>query len=140
MVLALATPALAKHVPVPVVQPLIHNGIRYSAPNTDPRVGYLEAWCISSNTLLWRARVFQVWANPLEEEDTQWVYITELQLDSGKIVVTDEKRRQFLIDCQSGKVESSTRLWLLLVVLLGIAFAVGTLLLILSRKKGRWKG
>lgn len=48
----------AKRIAPTMVDPVIHEGIRYSAPNDDGRRAYIEAWDIQTNKKLWDVTVF----------------------------------------------------------------------------------
>jgi hypothetical protein len=108
--------ALAVRASAPVVAPLIHNGVRYEAPNTYGRTAYLEAWDETSGKQLWKTAVFRNWINPLLEEDVQWVYIESLQIRDGKVLVTDERGRQYSIDAKTGRKPFSVLPWAFLIL------------------------
>ena len=40
------------------VEPVIHEGVRYFAPNDDGRRAYIEAWDAQTNRKLWDLTVF----------------------------------------------------------------------------------
>jgi hypothetical protein len=43
--------------------------------------------------------------DPGLEEDVQWVFITALELDGGKLRVTNGKGEQYTLDLKTKKVE-----------------------------------
>src|SRR5216117_4364315 len=83
--------APAKRAAPAKVEPVIHEGIRYIAPNDDGRRGYIEAWDIKTNTKLWQLTVFTNRVDPKLEEDVQWVFIKSLGQQDGMIIVTSER-------------------------------------------------
>jgi hypothetical protein len=67
--------ALAKRAAPPKVEPVIHDGIGYVAPNDDGRRAYIEAWDVQTKKKLWELTVFTNRIEPGLEEDVQWVFI-----------------------------------------------------------------
>jgi len=57
------------------VEPVIHEGIRYVAPNDDGRRAYVEAWDVETNKKLWELTVFTNRIDPQLEEDVQLIFI-----------------------------------------------------------------
>jgi hypothetical protein len=89
--------------PAPVA-PVLHGGIKYSAPNDDGRTGYVQA-SDSAGKHLFRIIVFQTEINPNLEEDVQWVFIKDLKLAGNSVWVKDEKSRCYSIDLNTNAVE-----------------------------------
>ena len=59
LTVALLSPlALAKRAAPAKVESIIHQGIRYIAPNDDGRRAYIEAWDIRTNKKLWDLTIF----------------------------------------------------------------------------------
>jgi hypothetical protein len=93
--------APAKRAAPPSVEPMIHDGIRYVAPNDDGRRAYIEAWNVQTNKKLWDLTVF---TNPIDrrlEEDVQWVFINKLNVRDGTLVVTSERGNTYQIDLKT---------------------------------------
>jgi hypothetical protein len=65
-----------------MADPVIHEGIHYSAPNDDGCRAYVEAWDIQTNKKLWDVTVFTNRIDPKLEEDVQWVFINALKIVS----------------------------------------------------------
>lgn len=93
--LLLATEGMAKRAGPPSVSPVVHEGVRYVAPNDDGRRGYVQAFDAASGKKLWEATVFRNPIQPRIEEDVQWVFIKSLRIREGRLIVTDEKDRQY---------------------------------------------
>lgn len=102
--------AYAKRIPAPKVVPVVHDGVRYVAPNDNGRRGYIQAWEATTNKLLWSVTVFRKLINPFLEEDVQWVYITTLRLEDGKLIVIDERERAYSVDLKTHAVRRLRRI------------------------------
>ncbi|WP_395750782.1 hypothetical protein [Prosthecobacter sp.] len=100
-------PAHAKRAQVEKVSPVVHEGVRYTAPNTDGKRGIVEAWDVASGQKLWSVTVFKISIDPLLEQDVQWVFVKELKLVGGKLLVVDENGRKYLVDLKSRMVTKS---------------------------------
>ena len=50
--------SFAKRIAPAAVEPVIHQGVRYVAPNDDGRRAYVEAWDVGTNKKLWDLTVF----------------------------------------------------------------------------------
>ena len=95
----------AKRVRAPIVEPVVYNNIRYVAPNDDGRREYVQAFDVATNYKLWEVTVFKNIINPFMEEDLQWFYIKNLQVENEELIVTDEKGRQFSVDLEKQTVK-----------------------------------
>jgi hypothetical protein len=95
----------AKRVRAPIVEPVVYNNIRYVAPNDDGRREYVQAFEVATNHKLWEVTVFRNIISPFMEEDLQWFYIKNLQVENGELIVTDEKGRQFAVDLEKQTVK-----------------------------------
>jgi hypothetical protein len=83
------------------VDPVIHEGIRYFAPNDDGRRAYIEAWDVQTNRKLWDLTVFTNRIDPTLEEDVQWTFIKSLSLRDGTLMVTSERGKTYQIDLKT---------------------------------------
>jgi hypothetical protein len=104
---ALSSLASAKRTAPTEVAPVVHEGIRYVAPNTDGRRAYVEAWDAQTNNKLWDLTVFTNGFNPKLEEDVQWVFIKSLGIRDGKLIVTSERGAKYQINLSTRTVEKS---------------------------------
>jgi len=99
--------ASAKRVAPAKVEPVIHKGVRYVAPNDDGRRAYIEAWDVPTNRKLWDLPVFTNRIDPTLEEDVQWVFINSLSHRNGMLVVTSERGMTYQIDLETRAVTQS---------------------------------
>lgn len=103
-VLAALTPFLffssveAKRAGAPKVEPLVYKGVKFIAPNTPQRMGYVEAWDTVTNTKVWEKKVYSVFINPIMEQDVQWLFIKSLSIEDNKLMVIDEEGQVYKLD------------------------------------------
>ena len=76
--------AIAKRVALAKVEPVVHQGVRYIAPNDDGRRAYIEAWDVRTNKKLWDLTIFTNRIDPKLEEDVQWIFIRTRALETGR--------------------------------------------------------
>jgi hypothetical protein len=86
---------------------VIHDGIRYVAPNDDGRRAYIEAWDVQTNKKLWNLTVFINRIDPKLEEDVQWVFINKLSVRDGTLLVTSERGNTYQIDLKTKVITQS---------------------------------
>jgi hypothetical protein len=98
--------ALAKRAAPPKVEPVIHDGIRYVAPNDDGRRAYIEAWDVRTNKKLWDLTVFTNRIDPKLEEDIQWIFIEKLRVENRTLLVTSEQGRRYQIDLDTKAIKA----------------------------------
>ena len=103
--LIFAFSAYAKRTAPVSVPPLTIGNIKIVVPNDDGFRGYVEAWDITSGEKLWDKTVFKVWKNPLKEADVQWIFIKSITKQDEKIIILDEKDRQFSLDPKTQQVK-----------------------------------
>ncbi len=89
------------------VNPIIHDGVRYVAPNNDRRRGYVEAWDVGTNKKLWELTLFSNHIDPKLEEDVQWVFIKALNIQDGRLVVTSEEGKTYQVDPKTKEITQS---------------------------------
>jgi hypothetical protein len=99
--------ATAKRVEPVKVDPVIHDGIRYVAPNDDGRRGYIEAWNVATNKKLWDLILFTNPIDPNLEEDVQWVFVTKLSIQGGRLVATSERGENYQVDLNTKEITQS---------------------------------
>jgi len=99
------------------VKPVIYNGTKYIAN----RFSYVEAWDVKSGKKLWEKKVYTVIIDPMVEEDVQWVFISSLSIEDGKLLVVNERNYKYKIDLNTGKVISGFPIigfpWITLIML-----------------------
>ena len=99
--------ASAKRAVPSKVKPVIHDSIRYVAPNDDGRRGYIQAWHVQTNKKLWELTVFTNRIDPKLEEDIQWVFISELSLRDGTLIVKSERGTTYQVDIGTKAITES---------------------------------
>jgi hypothetical protein len=109
LLLALLMPGLvlAKRPQATKVEPVIYEGVRYTAPNDSGRRGYIQAWETKTGKILWELTVYRNLINPLLEEDVQWVFIKKLRIDDRKLIVIDERKRVYNVDLKTRAIRKT---------------------------------
>jgi hypothetical protein len=97
--------AHAKRVAPPKVEPVVHEGVRYVAPNDDGQRAYVQAWDTNTTKMLWEVTVFRNRIIPDLEEDVQHVYIRQMSIRDGKLLVIAENNRAHSVDLKTRAVE-----------------------------------
>lgn len=87
--LILPSLAFAKRIPAPKVEPIVHEGVRYVAPNDKGTDAYIEAWNVATGKRLWKKTVFTTWINPIKEHCIQWVFIRTYLINSTCTFLVD---------------------------------------------------
>ncbi len=104
-VIALPTAAFAKRIPAPVIEPVVHDGVRYTVPNDKGTKGYVVAWDVASGRQLWKKTIFTKWICPLFEHDVQWVFIKQMRLESERLVFVTERDKSYSLDLKTKRVK-----------------------------------
>lgn len=109
LLLTLLLPQLAsaKRLAPVKVDPVVHEGIRYVAPNDDGRRGYIEAWNVETNKKLWKLTLFINRIDPNLEEDVQWVFVNALNIQNGKLITTSEDGKTYQVDLKTKEITQS---------------------------------
>lgn len=97
----------AKRLPPVKVDPVVHEGIRYVAPNDDGRRSYIEAWNAVTNKKLWELTLFTNRIDPNLEEDVQWVFIKALNILDGRLMLTSERGKTYQVDVNTKEITQS---------------------------------
>src|SRR6266513_666113 len=103
--------ALAKRAAPAKVEPVIHQGVRYIAPNDDGRRAYIEAWDVQTNTKLWDLTVFTNRINPKLEEDVQWFFIDKLGVYDETLIVKSERGITYQVDLKTKAITQTEAAW-----------------------------
>ena len=83
------------------VTPVIHESVRYVAPNDDGRRGYVAARDVHTDGKIWELTVFTNRIDPNLEEDVQWVFIQSMSIRDGTLIVTSERGDTYGIDLKT---------------------------------------
>jgi hypothetical protein len=100
----LAHLASAKRLRPVDVDPVIHEDIRFVPLNDNGRRGYIEAWNVGTNKKLWELTIFTNGIDPNLEEDVQWVFIKQLNIQDGRVMVTSERGKTYQIDVNTKEI------------------------------------
>ena len=102
-----AVPAavLAKRTPAPVVEPIVYNGVRYTVPNDKGTKGYVVARDIATGKQLWKKTIFRKCICPFVEHDVQWVFIKQMRLEEGRLVIVNEGDKAYSLDLKTRRVK-----------------------------------
>lgn len=107
LTLFLACSMSAKRIAPAAVEPVIHENVRYVAPNDDGRRAYIEAWDVWTNKKLWDLTVFTKPIDPRLEEDVQWIFINTLSIRADTLIVTSEHGTIYEIDLGTKAITQS---------------------------------
>lgn len=97
----------AKRTAPPKVEPVIHDGIRYVAPNDDGRRAYIQVWDVQTDKKLSELTVFTNHIDPKLEEDVQWVFINKLNVLDDTLLVASERGKTYRIDLSTKAITQS---------------------------------
>ena len=101
MLVLLAPAAFAKRGAPAEVKPVVHEGIEYRALSGVEKMGVVEAWDKATGKMLWEQKVYTVALDTNLEEDVQHVFITKLEIDAGKLIVTTARKDRYSIDLKT---------------------------------------
>jgi hypothetical protein len=103
----LAALTSAKRAAPTKIEPVIHDDVRYVAPNDDGRRAYIEAWDVQTNKKLWDLTVFKNRIDPQLEEDVQWIFINAVSLHDATLIVASERGNTYEIDLKTKAITKS---------------------------------
>ncbi|MFH1868027.1 MAG: hypothetical protein ABH843_03550 [Candidatus Omnitrophota bacterium] len=92
------------------VEPVIYNGVRYTAPHWPyqhggkQNGGYIEAWDADGGQKLWNLKVYTVEYDTSMETDVQDIFITSLNIENGKLIIVNEREDIYEVDIITKKV------------------------------------
>ena len=102
-------PVFAKRAAPAKVEPVVFQGVRYTAPNDEGRRAYIEAWDVQTDKKLWDLTIFTNRIDPKMEEDVQCIYIKTLKIRSEHLDVTSETGKTYHVDLKTRAVTQSER-------------------------------
>jgi outer membrane protein assembly factor BamB len=102
------------------VAPVVWEGVEYRASG----MAQVRAVEITTGRKLWETKVYHVWIIPLAETDVQSVFITNLKVEAGKLVVKNEAGKTYQLDLKTGRVAGRPPPWALWVLLASAVFFV----------------
>jgi len=107
------------------VPPVVWQGVEYRAPLDVEHMGHVQAIELSSSRTLWETKVYHVWIMPLAERDVQWVFISAMQIQNGKLLIRNENGKSFELNLKTGRVEGAIRYWMPWPVAGGLLLVLG---------------
>jgi hypothetical protein len=96
--------ACAKRTPPPVVTPITHNGVVYSA-TADGETAFVVAADEKTGKELWKAEVYRIQIDPTKEVDVQTIFISGIRLSGEKLLIQDEAGRCYRLDLETRQVQ-----------------------------------
>ncbi len=105
LLLGLPVEILGRRLPPKPVGPVIDSGIEYSAEGNG-RIGWIAATDVSGAKKLWTVRVFRIHTHFWKEEDNQLIFISDLNLDHGALLIKDERSRCYRLDLSTKRVKN----------------------------------
>lgn len=103
--LMLPVSLLAKRMPPPVVEPIIHESVCYTVPNDRGTKGYIVASDAKTGNRLWKKTLFRKCICPFLEHDVQWVFIKEMRLEGERLIIVSESHRVYALDLKTRRVQ-----------------------------------
>ena len=87
------------------IEPVIYNNIRITAENsTKYNMGIVKAYNNTTGAFMWQKKIYNVGIFPNLEEDAQLVFIKEMKIHDGMLLVINEKNRVYKVDPLTGRV------------------------------------
>ncbi|MFA5143729.1 MAG: hypothetical protein WC522_06150 [Candidatus Omnitrophota bacterium] len=87
--------------------PVIYKGIKFIAVDwpkhenvlgRDSDVWYVEGWDIEKNKKVWEKEAYSIAIDKFLEYDVQMVFITSLDIENSKLIVTNERGKKYYIE------------------------------------------
>jgi hypothetical protein len=89
------------------IEPVVFNGVKYSAPSKLMKCSRgerrecsysIEARDNETTKKLWDLEIYKVSIGRWLEEDVQWVFITKVEIRDSDLLVTDGRDRKYLVE------------------------------------------
>lgn len=97
------TTSYAKRAPAPEVPFVFNHGVKYFADYSNG--GVIKAYSAKTKQLLWTVKIFNISYDPQLERDIQDVYITEMKVKRGYLLIKDEKHREYSLNLKTHQVK-----------------------------------
>ena len=98
--------SFAKHVAPPRIERLVHEDVRYVAPNDHGLRAYVEAWDVVTGRKLWMKTIVRHFYFPFAPtECMQYEYISSMDLSDGHLILTTDRGRVFSLALQTRTVQ-----------------------------------
>lgn len=86
------------------VEPIIHEGVRYEAPNENGRRAIIRASDAKTGKQLWEKEIFTVTIKPDLEQDVQWVFIKRLSIEQQKLIIVATNGKSYALNLDTREV------------------------------------
>lgn len=100
LVLMIPLTVHAKQSAPPIVDAVVHEGIRYSVKVEKSKTEfsvYLLTELLSESILLAETALYRISYKPLLEKDVQEIFPASMEIDENDIIVTDERGRLYRV-------------------------------------------
>jgi hypothetical protein len=96
--------AYAKRTAAHKVEPVVYEGVHFTAPNDNGLRAYVQAWDAETGMKLWEVTVCRNFIKPWMEECVKQVFIKEMKIVNGKLIVLAERDRAYSVDSKTRAV------------------------------------
>lgn len=103
LMLCLVSVAWAKRSPPKDVAPVRSGAVELRVPHG--QMGCIEAWDTEAKQLVWRRQIYAVRYDVELERDVQDVFIESIELQTGKLLVKNERGSTYELDLNSLEVK-----------------------------------
>ena len=98
-------------IPPERVQPLEYDGVRYEGedishgnPDLNAGTDHVRAYDVAMGVLLWDKKICEAAVDPDMEEDKLWRFVEKLSIRDGKLIVTDERGKEYKVEPKTGEL------------------------------------
>lgn len=116
------------------IQPVIYKDLKIVAENSSPdNMGIIQAFNVNTNTIIWSKKVYKVKINPHVEDDTQWIFIKKMKIQNDKLIVINEKDKEYTLDANTGKVLDGNSS--IIIIVIAIPVIISLAIVLINKKK-----
>ena len=98
-----ASVAFAKRSAPEIIKPIRSGEIEFRVPHS--QAGYIEAWDVKRDELIWRRQIYVVKYTVGLERDVQEVFIQSAELKDNTLVVKNERKSEYQLNLDSLEVK-----------------------------------
>jgi hypothetical protein len=116
------------------VEPVIYEGIKYTAPHN--KMGYIEALDAETDEIIQEIKVYEINYIPVLEKDVQDIFINKLAIENGKLIAYREGGKKYTLELsESGELkQKQTMLYLFLASGLVIIIIIAVIIFLVKNK------
>jgi hypothetical protein len=100
--------ALPKRAAPKEVEDVIYLGIKYTAPLN--KMAYVIAYDTEGNKKIWGKQIYNVIVDPSMEHDVQEIYITSLNMENDKLIITNEHKEKYRLDVETLNIDAGVNM------------------------------